>query len=443
MRTLSSRWSLLAMAALIVGPSAASATDGHFMHGVGAIHSAMGGSGIAGTPSLLGAFYVNPAGIGAFKGSRFELGFELFKPQRSVQGTAGSFTGTTESTSDFVPIPAFGWSKSFMNDEVVLGVGGLAIGGFGVDYPTDPTNPILAPRPNGFGQVYSNFSAMKIAPAVAWNVSPALRVGAAVNVDWAALGVNPLPVAAPAFDPGPDGTPGTADDRAYYSNAANPDGAFGAGFQLGLQYQLTNQVALGLAYTSPQWFQKFEWNVVFENPNLPSYNTPRTVAFQMDMPAIYGAGVTLSVSPQLTIAADAKYMDYGNTKGFKDSGFDQFGTVKGFGWESIWVAATGLEFRPTSTWALRAGYNFAQNPIPDALSMYNIPAPAVVQHHLTGGIGYDFSDGFGVDVAAYHAFENSITGAIVRPNGALPGTSVKNTMSENSIGISFHLSPRR
>lgn len=441
MRTTHTRPLLFGMAVLLIAPPTARATDGHLMHGVGAIHSAMGGAGIASSPSILGAFYVNPAGLAAFRGSRFELGFELFKPQRTLASSAGTVSGSTTSTSDFVPIPAFGWTNGFMNDRLVVGVGGLAIGGFGVDYGTDPTNPILAPRPNGFGQMYSNFSAMRIAPAVAYSLTPKLRLGAAVNVDWASLGVNPMPVGAPAFDPGPDNTPGTADDRAYYSGVANGDGAFGGGFQLGVQYQATRRVALGAAYTSPQWFQSFQWNAVYENPFMGNFMRGRTIRFRMDMPAVYGAGVTVFPTEKLTASFDGKYLDYANTKGFDESGYNADGSVKGFGWKGIWVGAAGLEFRPQRQWALRAGYNYSENPVPASLSMYNAPAPAVVQHHLTGGVGYCFGNGFGIDLAVYHAFENSITGPMVRPTGVLPGTSVTNTMSETSMVVSFRLSP--
>lgn len=52
---------------LLLGPvPRASATDGHFLHGVGAINSAMGGAGIATPESLLGTFNLNPAGLVAF-----------------------------------------------------------------------------------------------------------------------------------------------------------------------------------------------------------------------------------------------------------------------------------------------------------------------------------------------------------------------------------------
>ena len=62
----------------------ASATDGHFLHGVGAVNSAMGGAGVAAPGDLMGAFYLNPAGLKCTEGSRIALGFELFKPPRTV-----------------------------------------------------------------------------------------------------------------------------------------------------------------------------------------------------------------------------------------------------------------------------------------------------------------------------------------------------------------------
>ncbi len=417
------------------------ATDGHFLHGVGAINSAMGGIGVASPSSLLGAFYVNPAGLLAFKATATELGFELFRPDRTIESTAGPVSGSTTSSSEFVPIPAFGWSRELRANELTVGLAGLGIGGFGVDYHTDPTNPVLAPRPFGFGAIYSNFSLMKIIPAVAYRVTPRLRLGAALNIDWASLAVDPMPIAAPAVDPGPDGRPGTADDRAYYSRATDADGAFGIGAQLGLQFSVTPALALGVAYTTPQVFQTFRYDAVYEDPNLATYNMPRTITFAMDVPAVYAGGVSWSPSRALMVGVDAKYITYARTRGFKDEGFAADGSVKGFGWRNIWTIASGLQVRPVDRVALRAGYNFSGNPIPDALSMFNAAAPAVVQHHATIGAGYTFDNGFGVDVAYYRAFKHSIDGPFQTPAGAMPGTSVKSSLSENSVLVGFTFSP--
>ena len=63
----------------------ARATDGHFLHGVGAVNNAMGGAGVAAPVSILGTFYLNPAGLIAFDGLRVEFSFEMFKPDACHQ----------------------------------------------------------------------------------------------------------------------------------------------------------------------------------------------------------------------------------------------------------------------------------------------------------------------------------------------------------------------
>jgi long-chain fatty acid transport protein len=435
--------SILALAALtlVTVPREARATDGHLLHGVGAVNSALGGIGIASNQSLLGSFFTNPAGLAAFDGTNLEMGFELMKPERTVSSSFGPMSGSTTSDADWTPIPAFGFSTRLDNG-VVIGLAGLGIGGFGVNYAADPANPILMPRPNGFGSVYSNFQLMKISPAIAWKAGEKLRIGLAANIDWSSLAVDPMPIAAPDYDPGVDLTPGTADDRSFYPSAAAADAVFGFGFQAGLQYALTPTVTLGLAYTSPQMFSDFEFTMTHANPNLPNYGTARTVAFRMDVPAIYGVGVSLRPSDRLEFGLDAKYVTYGSTKGFEEKGYNADGSVRGFGWEDIAVVAAGLQFKPSDRLTLRGGYNYSGNPIPDEQSMFNIPAPAVVQHHLTGGIGFAIANGVELNISAYKALENSIEGAMYRPT-AVPGTTVKSAMSETSLLVGFTFRPAK
>lgn len=415
------------VALILFTTSPVQATDGHFLHGVGAVNSAMGGAGVAAPGDLLGSFYLNPAGLVCEHGTRISLGFEMMKPDRTVTSEFGGFTGSTTSKSDFTPIPAFGFATR-VNDQLSLGVGMLGIGGFGVDYPSDQQNPILGPRPQGFGQVASNFQFMKIAPAVAWKVNEDLYLGAAMNLDWASLSVDPMPTAPPSFDPGT----GTA----FYSRATATDGSFGFGFQAGLIYRATDVVRVGLSYTSPQWFQDFEYNAVYENPQLPDFQTHRDITFAMDVPAVYSGGLAAELGRFLW-TGDARYITYSSTDGFAESGMNPDGSVRGFGWEDIWVLASGLQFRPVEKVALRGGYNFTQNPITPETSAVNIPAPAIVQHHVTLGVGYRFGD-LGVDAGYYRAFENDVTGQMQTPNGPI---TVTNAMSEHAFLLTFSYVP--
>ncbi len=433
MRTL--RRSMLVLAVLSAGAAtAAPATDGNFLHGVGAVNAAMGGAGMAVSSSLLGTFYLNPAGLMGFDGTRAEFGFELFKPNRTVSSDVPGFgSGSTTSKSDYVPVPAMGLSARLNNDKMVVGLGAVGIGGFGVDYPaSDPTqpgaNPILLPQPNGFGQVYSNYSLLKIAPAFAVAVTPKLWLGAAFNVDWASLTVEPMPVAPPACS-GPAGP-------CYYPSAAAGDGAFGWGFQLGATYNFNDMVSAAVAYTSTQKFDEFNFNSSYADPSLPNYGSPLEIAFQLDVPAVFGIGLGFKPLPGMTLAVDGKWMYFGSTAGFDESGFNPDGSVKGFGWDDIFVLALGAEYWINDNIALRAGYNHSDNPVPDSLSFYNVPAPAIVQSHITVGAGFKVTRQLQIDLGYYHAAENTITGPIPNPN-LPPGSTVSNSLSEDSFLIQF------
>ncbi len=449
---------IIATAMLLLPATAAFATDGHFLHGIGAVQSSMGGAGIAAPLDILGTFYLNPAGLVAFKDNqtRIALGFEVFKPQRSVTSGFGPLQGTTVSASDFVPIPSFGW-VSRLSDRVVIGIAGLGIGGFGVNYSGSgmlpngfPENPVLAPRPFGFGQVFSNYQLMKFSPALAVEVTDNLWLGAAVNVDWASLQVDPMPVGAPAMDAGPDGAMGTPDDQAFFSRASATDGAFGLGYQVGLLYRINDMVQVGAAYTSEQSFQDFEFNTLWENPNIQhgaqAFGMPRTITFGLDIPAVLGGGVALHPLPNLVLAGDVRYLFYESTDGFAlenpDQPFNLDGSVAGFGWKNILVYGVGGQLTLNERVSLRAGYNHSDNPVPDSLSMINVPAPALVKDHVTLGVGFAIDRRLSINAAYYHAFKNTGTGPLLGPAGPILGSSVTNELSENSLLMSFSFTTR-
>lgn len=408
----------------------ASATDGHFLHGVGAINSAMGGVGVAGAKDdVLGALYHNPAGLMALDGHHAAFSMELFKPDRTLTATAptqqGLFTGSQQSKSDFVPIPAFGWSSEVIEDKLVVGFGGLGIGGFGVDYRQNNMHPLLAPKSQGgFGQVYSNFSLLKVTPAVAFAPSEKLWIGFAANIDWASLAVDPFPAAPP--------------DGAFYPGATAADVVFGFGFQAGLIYKLTESMNLGLAYSSEQVFDEFSWNSTNADPADPAYGVHRDFSFQMNAPAIIAGGVSLQATDKLFLAGDAKYFLYSSTEGFADEGFANNGAVKGFGWDDIMVVALGGQFQASDRMSLRAGYNYSDNPIPEENSFFNVAAPAVINHHLTLGFGLELVEGVDLSAAYYRAFENEVSGPMYHPAmGAIPQSDVTSKMFEDSFVMQF------
>jgi long-chain fatty acid transport protein len=431
------RWGAVGFAIMLIfaGATGSWATDGHFLHAVGAIDSAMGGAGTAAPLDAVGMIFNNVGAATDIPGFRVDFSFELFHSDKSISSTLGGVSGTTKSDGTLSPIPAFGLVYTPENSRVTYFLGALGILGFGVDYPQDNNNPILRPQiaggmnTGGFGHLFSNYQLLKIVPGAAFKVTDHLSIGVAPNIDYATLGIEPMPAATP--DCTPTGV-------CAYPSAANQVASFGAGFQVGAHYGVTDWLHLGLGYTSPQWFEKFEWNSSVANPMLSNFGSGRRISFRMDVPQTIAFGVAVEPRKDVLLVANTKWINYANTAGFDKEGFDPAtGAVRGFGWRNIWSFGVGAQYKPLDWLALRLGYNYSQNPVPEHLTFFNPLAPAIAQHHLTAGLGFNIFERVEANIAYYHAFANSITGPIVHPQfGPIPGSSVTSKLSEDSVVMS-------
>jgi len=411
----------LALLALALPLAAAPvhAGNGHNLHGIGAVNSSMGGAGVAVAVDPLGALLLNPALLTKLDGSRFAFSAEYNSASNAVESTAGPFSGRTEEDGDTALIPAFGFTQHTADSRFAWGVGFLGLAGFGVDYPQDPTNPILSPQPFGFGRVYSNYQLLKVPTTVAWQVNDALSIGASLNAARATLTASPAGFGTPDCS-GPAGP--------CFFPSVNADSAWGFGLGVGLHYQVNPAFALGLSYQSETEFEDFEWNSAVANPGLPTFGQRRKVTLQLNAPAVAVAGIGFTPGDKLTIAADAKWINYADTEGFAD--------VLGF--EDIMVYDIGLQYRLTDKLTLRGGYNIAENAIPEELAFLNVSVPAIFEDRVSGGLGIRVSESVELNAAYYHVFENRITGPFLGPTGPVPGTSVTTEMAMDSLVLTFN-----
>ncbi len=437
---------VLSLAAAASLTTTARAQSGHVLNGVGPIDQAMAGAGMAAPQGALAPVHWNPASIAMSEDSRFDLSIQFLQPTGSIESTVnqGSFgsapsppfpadtpmplatmSGSTDSEAGPFPIPALGYVRVMPESKVTFGLGAMFVGGFGVDYAASPSpfnqdgsfnasvNPILTPQQAqggfGFGAIESEFALLQVNPTIAYRLSERVAIGIAPTVNYAMLQVSPFPAAPPDQSTGlyPDGP------RA---------GAVGFGFQAGIHAQGSSGLSAGLSIKSPQWFQDFEFTS-------EAIAAGKEFAFNLDYPMIVSGGIAYSGVENLLLAADVRYIDFSNTDGFKDSGYDDTFAVAGFGWESIIVAALGLEYQVGDGYHLRAGYSFNENPLPDDLAFFNTPANALIQHRLAGGFGARISNRVDVNVALQYGLESSGEGAWVSPQANIPGTTVKNTLS--------------
>ncbi|MGD2081292.1 MAG: outer membrane protein transport protein [Nitrospirota bacterium] len=388
---------LLAVLALAVGTAGtAAATNGDNLIGIGPISRAMGGVGIAAPQDAISATFANPAGMcfGPYcPGSEVNFAGTLFMPRPETKLTGlGPSAIQKDSDKKVYAIPAFGLSIP-INPKLRFGLSAYGVSGLGVDYRDTGV-------PNNLN---TQLQIMKFSPNIAYLVNDNLSVGLGLHIDYSALDLGS----------------GTSFN-------------YGVGAQVGAIYKVSDYVSLGITYKTPQ-------NVDHENVSDFDGDTALD-DLELESPQELGIGVAVEPMPgKLLIEVNAKWVNWGDAKGYED-----------FDWDDQYVIAVGAQFKPTEKLALRLGYNYGENPVQvhdnfDGTTSTNVQGksvntfnyeflrivgfPAIVEHHLTAGIGYEFSDAFAVNLGYMHAFEETIT-----ENGTIPTPVIlESTLEEDSL----------
>lgn len=435
---------LLALLFPLLCVTTVSAQSGHVMNGVGPVDQGMAGSGMAIPQDALTSLHWNPASILALPSSSFDIGLQLMMPSGSMTSTVqqGAFgpggppmtmTGTTDSKAGPFPVPSIGYVHTSTDSRLAWGLSVFGVGGFGVDYELSATNPILTPQPPdggmGFGAMSSTFMLMQVSPTVAYRINDAVSVGIAPTINFASLELSVFPATAPTMvGTAPDGSP-----LMKYPDAP-ASWATGFGFQVGVQAALTETIDLGVSYKSKQSFSDFDFS--------PELAGASDFTFQLDYPMIASLGLAWTGANGLNVVADVRYIDFENATGFDETGFDNTGAVRGFGWSSIVVASVGVQYDINNEFAVRAGYGWNDSPIDSETAFYNSPAPALITNRIAGGFSWMATERVMVSLAGQYGFSAEVTGEWKNPmfpGGSNPMTSVTHELSTLTIITGVHI----
>ncbi len=412
----------LALITLMPGLAGA---QGLVLPGVGPVNRSMAGATVAAPIDAAGSMHWNPASISGLPGSEVIIGAEFVYPLSKVTSSVGGVSGTDHSDSGVSLLPTTALVYQPDDSPWTYGLGLYGIGGFFVNYPANPSNPVLAPPAfGGAGPVYANLSVLQVAPTAALQVTDSISLGFAPTVTAATLTADP-------------GTSSAPNANGSYPPATHSRLQWGLGFQAGIYVTTATCWNFGLSYKSPQWFEDFKFNA-FDAAGLP-----RTLTLQTTYPSISSIGVSYSGFERTLIAVDVRYVDFANSTFIGDSaGFAPDASVTGLGWNSVWSVSAGIQREINECLTLRAGYFYTQNPIPDSATFFNIASPAIYQHALFLGGTRRLNQSLTLSLAYYHAFHTSITGMINAPGiGPVPGTLVESSQISNGlvvgIGVNF------
>lgn len=399
------------------------ATNGDNLIGTGPVSRAMGGVGIAEPIDAISAVFANPSGMcfGDYPSSEFDFAGTLFMPKVSAKITNMAGVIQSDSEDNIYAIPAIGITAPIGAEDSVwrFGLAAYGVTGLGVDYRgSNIDNPSfydfgdMGQFPLASGE-YTSLQIMKFAPAVAYRYSENISFGITMHIDYGAL----------------DLRSGTAIGYAF-------------GIQPGMTYRITDDISFGLTYISSQ---------KVDHKNISDFDQDGSLdTLTLEAPQQVGLGVAYDIPLfNAVFEINGRWINWSDAEGYK-----------AFDWEDQWVMALGVQIEPADNLFLRMGYNYGKNPLkkhngfdgtvnPFDMSQNStnvqgklinnyyyetfriIGFPAIVEQHITFGMGYYFSDKFSLHLGIMNAFEQDIeeSGLDITGNPV----TLESTLSEKSI----------
>lgn len=395
---------------------AAHATNGMNMDAWGAKAGGMGGASFA-YDSGNSAVMNNPATLGLRRHEQAEvgLGLTLLLPDVAARHP---LAGREDSRGDLYAMPTLSWMRR--QGDFVYGAALLAQGGMGAEFGRRAP-PFAggrasdgAPAPLSGEEIRSEVGVGRLMFPLAWRATPALTLAGQLDFVWATMDVR-MDVDGNTLAMMMAGTPGVgsaggsllgmlppgvidyarfdfSDDKTF-SGAARGTGWAG---KLGLHYRLSDTLALGATWHSRTAIADLRARRATLQLGMAGAPAPlalrgmiRVDDFQW--PETWGLGLAWQATPRLMLAADVKRIRWADS--MKDFALrfeaDNGGVITSVmeqNWRDHIVYMLGGEYLLTPQLALRAGVNYAKNPVPDAT--LNPLFPATVTHHWTLGLGW-------------------------------------------------------
>ncbi|PLX40112.1 MAG: hypothetical protein C0605_06700 [Hyphomicrobiales bacterium] len=388
------------------------ATQGYFPHAFGIQSKGVAGSDVAFAQSAM-TIAMNPAGLSDVK-DQLNVGISLFSPNRKYS-SSHTVTPSQTSKKTLFAIPNFGYSRK-LTDKATFGFAVYAAGGMNTTYQNDIFSP-------GAGKTGVDLMQVGLSPALSYKLTDMVSVGVAPIFSISRFKATGLQ----AFT-GFSSSPSQVTNRGY-------DWAYGFGGRVGFQVKPSDMFSFGAYYQSRIYMTKFK-----------KYAGLFAEQGDFDIPASAGVGVAFKPRPGLTLTGAYKRVWYSKVKSIGTPGSNLGAPCPaglgsdcgaGFGWKDVNIASVGVTYDVNDRTTVRAGYSYNNNPISSSEVTFNILAPAVVKHHITGGLSYKLSDNMTLDLAGMFAPTGKVSGL---HQFVGPGSFVTNKMwqAEASGGLTWN-----
>lgn len=396
---------------ILGGP--ASAALGAYEHGAGIKSMGMGGIAVVGAEDSF-PISINPAHAARLD-ERIDLGLDwvMVRTGGTIRDNLLGPDQSYDSHARNFPIPQFGGALR-LDDRLWFGFSGLAAG-FGTQYDESPLQ-----RFTGEKKALSRLGLSGVSSALAYELTPQQQIGVALNLGLQLLEIEGLGRLA-AF----------SEDPQHVSDQGR-DLAASIGVSVGWLAQPLPGVEIGLSYRSPQWAERFD-----------DYAGLLPDAGRFELPAIYGAGLSLQPFGTLRLALEWQRLLFGEEKASGNSvaqlaAGEQLGADDGpgFGWNNLTVYRIGLNWDIAPSLRVRIGYLDASQPTPARETLLGVFAANVTRRHYTAG----FTHALGLDWE-FSLYLTQATRGDQRGENSIPlllgGGEADIYNGQRSIGVAF------
>lgn len=429
--------------ALAVPAMSGHATNGMNMEAWGAKAGGMGGASFA-YDSGNSAVMNNPASLALRPAGKDDLGLGLTLLMPDVSGASGTVTADSDGTAYWMPTLSYLRRQG----DLAYGVAMLAQGGMGTEYGVAsplfamgcPASTFVAPTASGCApgamqamsgqEIRSEVGFGRVMFPLAWNARPDLALAAQLDLVWGSMdllmdmdgqtlaqlmgtgrvsgalagslaGLGDLHYARFAF----------SDDSAVSGQAKG----YGWGYKLGALWRVNEHLNLGATYHAKTHLGDMKTNQATMRAVGGGGDTGVMVGsvsvLDFQWPEVFGLGLAYDTGGDWFWAADVKRIRWSDamkdfTIRFSNAGGDLTASMPQ-NWKDQTVLSLGGQYRVNAKLVLRAGYNHADNTVPDAT--LNPLFPAIIEDHYTLGLGYRLDAGRTLAASIAYAPEVSQT----------------------------------
>jgi long-chain fatty acid transport protein len=199
--------------------------------------------------------------------------------------------------------------------------------------------------------------------------------------------------------------------------------SLGYGATIGVLVKPSDMIQIGLAYETKSYFQDFSFNTTAGEDKI-EFNQPQMATL----------GLGIKPIKDLLIGFDVQWIRWSETNGSnlpKYTANASSAIPWNMDWSDQFVYKVGVQYAVNPIVVLRAGYNYGKMPLNSDRAFENIAFPAVSEHHITAGLGLNFTKQFTLNIGGMYSPTAKLTGS----NSAQGVSSYETEMSQYSVDM--------